>query len=110
MSLLHYNPDTECSKCGTTYDSFSDLQCPKCLDEELKKKMKEKESLVETDINKRWEKGMPHHYQSERLYKLISDLDLKYGNDYFCFKNGGVGDNGEHLMYLLDIHFELQEL
>ena len=24
----------------------------------------------------------------------------------FCFKSGGDGDNGEHLMYLLDIHFE----
>lgn len=61
---------------------------------------------VEYDINKRWEQGIEHHPESVKLYKRIADLDYKHGDDFFCFKQGGDGDNGEHLMYLLDIHFE----
>jgi hypothetical protein len=53
---------------------------------------------------------MDHHPQSRRLYEIISTMDHKYGGDYFGFKSGGDGDNGEHLMYLLDIYFEQQEL
>lgn len=65
---------------------------------------------VETDINKRWEQGIDHHEKSEELYKKIADADWNYGNDYFCFKSGGDGDNGETLMYLLDIIFEQEDL
>lgn len=61
---------------------------------------------VETDLNKRWELGIPHNPKSVELYKIIAELDWKYGGDSFCFKSGGDGDNGENLMYLLDIHFE----
>ncbi len=61
---------------------------------------------IETDINKRWEEGTPHHPKSEELVHAITELDFEYGGDYFCFKVGGDGDNGEHLMYLLDIYFE----
>jgi hypothetical protein len=66
--------------------------------------------MIETDINKRWEKGMPHHPKSVGLYKTIADLDWKYGDDYFGWKSGGDGDNGETLMYLLDIHFETADI
>lgn len=113
MSLLYPNIDSTCNVCGTRFDSWSDLECPKCGD----KARSEQAALkaikilgVETDINKRWEAGMRHHPQSERLYKIISTMDQKYGGDYFEFKNGGDGDNGEHLMYLLDIYFEQQEI
>lgn len=58
--------------------------------------------------NERWEKGMPHNSKSEELYKFISKLDGKYG-DFFDFKSGGDGDNGEQLMYLLDVYFEKKE-
>ena len=61
---------------------------------------------VETNITKRWEEGMEHHPESEHLAKLLFDLDRDYGGDYFCWKSGGDGDNGEHLMYCLDIYFE----
>ena len=61
---------------------------------------------VETDITKRWEQGIPHHPKSLELFKAIEENDFKYGSDYFCFKSGGDGDNGEHLMYLMDIYFE----
>jgi hypothetical protein len=64
---------------------------------------------AETDINKRWEQGIPHHPKSIELYKFIADLDFKNG-DSFCFKCGGDGDNGEDLMYLLDVYFETKEL
>jgi hypothetical protein len=61
---------------------------------------------VECNINVRWEKGMPHHPKSIELYKIMESLDWEYGNDYFCWKSGGDGDNGETLMFELDIHFE----
>ena len=58
------------------------------------------------DINKRWEEGIKHDSQSIKLYKALAEIDFKYGGDSFDFKAGGDGDNGEHLMYLLDIYFE----
>ena len=64
---------------------------------------------METDITKRWEQGIPHHPDSKRIAQAIFDLDWEYGGDYFCWKSGGDGDNGEHLMYLLDIYFEGME-
>ncbi len=64
---------------------------------------------VITDINKRWEEGIDHHSKSKEIYKAIEDLDYKYGGDYFCWKSGGDGDNGEQLMYLLDIYFEQKD-
>ena len=64
---------------------------------------------VETNITKRWEQGVEHDPRSEELVRSIADLDFKYGSDFFNFKVGGDGDNGEHLMYLLDIYYELKE-
>lgn len=64
---------------------------------------------VETNLTVRWEKGYPHHPRSVEFYRLISEADQKYGNDYFCWKDGGDGDNGEHLMFSLDVLFELED-
>jgi len=61
---------------------------------------------VEYDINKRWEEGIFHHPKSEALMERIMDVDFIFCNDHFCWKKGGDGDNGETLMYLLDIIFE----
>ena len=37
-------------------------------------------------------------------------LCLFYDNsDYFCWKTGGDGDNGEILAFVLDIYFEEQD-
>jgi hypothetical protein len=63
---------------------------------------------VELDINKRWENGANHHPKSEKLARFIADIDSKNG-DYFDFRFGGDGDNGEHLMYLMDIYFETED-
>jgi len=57
-------------------------------------------------INERWENGVPHDPRSIKIYEAIKKLDYEEGNDSFCFKSGGDGDNGEHLMYLLDLMFE----
>ena len=62
--------------------------------------------IVETDINKRWEQGTAHHPKSILMYYAIASLDFKYASDSFSFSSGGDGDNGETLMYLLDIHYE----
>ncbi|QDP48753.1 MAG: hypothetical protein Unbinned5081contig1000_2 [Prokaryotic dsDNA virus sp.] len=66
-------------------------------------------SNVETDVNKRWEEGFPHHPKSEEVVHALADMDWKYGGDTFCIKTGGDGDNGETMMYLLDIYFEMQD-
>lgn len=64
---------------------------------------------IEYNLNKRWEKGIPHHPKSEALFQKIMDYDFKHNNDYFCWKKGGDGDNGETLMYVLDLIFEEED-
>lgn len=61
---------------------------------------------VEYDIGKRWENGIAHHPKSMEMFRRMAEIDLQYMDDYFCWKAGGDGDNGEQLMYLMDIFFE----
>jgi hypothetical protein len=61
--------------------------------------------MATDEVARRWEEGVPHNPRSEALARAIADIDLENG-DYFCFKFGGDGDNGEELLYLLDIYFE----
>lgn len=65
--------------------------------------------MVETDITKRWEQGIPHHPKSIELMEALMDIDSKLCDDHFCWKKGGDGDNGETLMYEMDIHFDRQD-
>ena len=64
---------------------------------------------IEYDVAKRWEKGIPHHPKSQALFARLARLDFERCDDYFCWKSGGDGDNGEQLMYELDILFEEDE-
>lgn len=64
---------------------------------------------IDLDINNRWESGTEHHKKSLEIMKQLQSLDLYFNSDYFCWKSGGDGDNGESLMYLLDIIFEAQD-
>lgn len=64
---------------------------------------------VELDINTRWEKGIAHHPKSVELFDALAKIDFKLGGDYFGWKSGGDGDNGEHLMYEMDIYFECKD-
>jgi hypothetical protein len=59
----------------------------------------------ELTINERWEQGVPHDERSVAIYKSIAKIDYEECDDSFGFKSGGDGDNGETLMYLLDVHF-----
>lgn len=62
------------------------------------------------DIGQRWEEGIPHDPRSENMFHFLKDYDYHYAGDYFCFKQGGDGDNGEHLMYLLDEYFANKDI
>jgi len=64
---------------------------------------------VEYDINKRWEEGIEHHPKSMTLMEKLKNVDYVFGGDLFYWKTGGDGDNGEHLMYELDIIFEEED-
>jgi len=61
---------------------------------------------VETDLSKRWEVGS-HHPKSITLFNYLDDIDWLFGDDAFCWKRGGDGDNGEAFMYELDIYFDM---
>jgi len=65
-----------------------------------------KELGIETDINKRWEGGISHHPKAEEIFEMLSISDWVFGDDYFCWKSGGDGDNGEALMFSLSIYLE----
>ena len=45
-----------------------------------------------------------HLKQSKELYDYIEKLDFENG-DFFCFKSGGDGDNGEVLLDYFDDYF-----
>lgn len=55
----------------------------------------------------RWEEGIDHHPMSRRLMDFLSEHDFADYADYFFWKLGGDGDNGETLMYEMDAFFEL---
>lgn len=64
---------------------------------------------INVDLNDRWTKGTEHHPNSSELMNHLEALDVMYGGDFFFFKTGGDGDNGEHLMFLMDLFFELKD-
>jgi hypothetical protein len=57
----------------------------------------------------KWESGGDHHPKSIVVYQSLSVIDMNFSDDYFCWKSGGDGDNGEQLMYELDMVFELED-
>lgn len=69
------------------------------------------EQIIEAEKSKnRWENGIPHHPKSIELMDFLEAIDLKAYNDYFCWKTGGDGDNGETLMYEMDAFFEAKDM
>lgn len=63
----------------------------------------------EEKIGDRWSNGIEHHPKSIELMKYLESIDFNIFNDYFCWKVGGDGDNGETLMYQLDAYFEAKD-
>lgn len=66
-----------------------------------------KEHGIEPNLTKRWEEGIEHHQKAKSVFLAIMKSDWAFGEDYFCWKKGGDGDNGEHLMSSLSVYFEL---
>lgn len=66
----------------------------------------EKRGIVH-DIGKRWEDGVEHHPEAERIFKMLETSDWSFGDDYFGWKAGGDGDNGETLKFSLSVLLEL---
>ena len=62
-----------------------------------------------TEIERRWEQGVAHNLKSEKLAEEIARIDSA-NNDFFDLRFGGDGDNGEELLYILDIMYEAQEM
>jgi len=65
--------------------------------------------LYRLSITERWEQGIPHDPRSTNIFKAIEKIDFEECNDSMGFKSGGDGDNGETLMFLLDIYFARQD-
>lgn len=57
----------------------------------------------------RWSAGISHHPESERLVRFLSQVDAADYSDYFDWRCGGDGDNGETLMYQMDVFFEMMD-
>lgn len=55
----------------------------------------------------RWSAGTEHHPKSLRLMAFLELHDFHDYGDYFCWKSGGDGDNGETMMYQMDAFFEM---
>lgn len=56
-------------------------------------------------VKERWEAGIPHHPKSLALLERLVKVDEIANDNYFDWRIGGDGDNGEALMYELDIVF-----
>lgn len=54
----------------------------------------------------RWSEGIDHHPMSQALMTFLREHDYKNYGDYFDWKMGGDGDNGEALMFEMDPFFE----
>ncbi len=57
----------------------------------------------------RWSNGIDHHPMSVALMNFLAKHDYNDYKDYFCWKTGGDGDNGEFLMFQMDPFFEWLE-
>jgi len=64
---------------------------------------------IEADLNKRWEQGLPHHPQSITVMNGLKAIDMALGGDSMDWKTGGDGDNGETMMYQMDVLFALND-
>ena len=50
-----------------------------------------------------------HHPKAKELMAFLKDIDFHDFNDYFCWKTGGDGDNGEVLLEQLDTFFATKD-
>lgn len=55
----------------------------------------------------RWSDDVKHHPKSERLMRFMQLHDDRDFGNYFDWRVGGDGDNGESAMYQMDAFFEM---
>lgn len=60
-------------------------------------------------FNRRWEDGVPHDPRTKTLFEGVADLDFRLNSDFFCWKWGGDGDNGEVFMFVLDEYLQRRD-
>jgi hypothetical protein len=65
-------------------------------------------SLGLTNID-RWGNGVAHHPKSIELIEFLKCHDSADYGDYFDWRTGGDGDNGETLMFQMDAFFESKD-
>lgn len=58
----------------------------------------------------RWGTGHSHHPMSIEIIRFLMEHDFNDYGDYFGWKFGGDGDNGETLAYQLDAYFEQKDI
>ena len=67
------------------------------------------QDLIQKERQKnRCTEELPHNEKSIELMQFLCEIDFNVYADYFGWKTGGSGDNGEILMYQLDAFFEEQ--
>jgi len=54
------------------------------------------------NIEERWEKGIAHKPEADKLVRLIKKMDCSMNDGRLDIRCGGDGDTGEDLMYILD--------
>ena len=61
--------------------------------------------MTNPTLEERWEQGIDHDPRSEKLVRAMAKIDFEQCQDSLQINVGGDGDNGETMMYLLDMHF-----
>ncbi len=74
-----------------------------------KAKLKSIAKELGIELGDRWEKGIDHHPKSMPLIHSISAIDTILFDNYFDWRSGGDGDNGETLAYQLDVIFDFAD-
>jgi len=86
-------------------DAIEKYVAEACKNDDYKKARKL--GLTQMD---RWSMGMDHHPKSVSLMEFLKEHDFCDYGDYFYWKMGGDGDNGETLMYQMDAFFEMIDI
>ena len=60
-------------------------------------------------FNRRWEDGVPHDPRTLEIFESVAALDFRLNSDYFSWRWGGDGDNGEIFMFVLDEYLQRRD-
>lgn len=63
---------------------------------------------IDGDVD-RWSNGIEHHKNVDNVVRDLAEIDFMFFGNYFDWRVGGDGDNGESLMYELDVLMDLYD-